>query len=112
MNYIGRMYDPFLGRFIQADPFLDGLNRYAYVRNNPVKYVDPTGYYSGYYLDYNGEYNGVLEEAEEKDSSSSSSSSNSSNSGGGQLSEDEVPEDWEYVNTHMRDGGLKIRKQF
>jgi RHS repeat-associated protein len=36
MNYIGRMYDPFLGRFIQADPFLDGLNRYAYVRNNPL----------------------------------------------------------------------------
>jgi RHS repeat-associated protein len=45
MNYIGRMYDPFLGRFLQADPFLDGLNRYAYVRNNPVKYVDPTGFH-------------------------------------------------------------------
>jgi RHS repeat-associated protein len=48
MNYIGRMYDPFLGRFIQADPFLDGLNRYAYVRNNPVKYVDPMGFSGGY----------------------------------------------------------------
>jgi hypothetical protein len=32
-----------VARFIQPDPVLDTLNRYAYCRNNPVKYTDPTG---------------------------------------------------------------------
>jgi len=45
-----RAYDPQLGRFIQADPFVQNpadpqtLNRYSYVRNNPVNFVDPSGY--------------------------------------------------------------------
>jgi RHS repeat-associated protein len=43
--YGARYYDAELGRFIQADVLLDGLNRYAYGHNNPVKYVDPTGNY-------------------------------------------------------------------
>jgi RHS repeat-associated protein len=43
MYYNARYYDPALSRFLQADPVLDGLNRYAYVGNNPVKYVDPSG---------------------------------------------------------------------
>ncbi len=39
-----RYYDPSTGRFTQEDPFRgDGLNLYAYVSNNPVKYVDPWG---------------------------------------------------------------------
>ena len=44
-----RAYDPTLGRFIQADPLVQDpidpqtLNRYAYVRNNPINLVDPTG---------------------------------------------------------------------
>jgi RHS repeat-associated protein len=48
----GREYDPRAGRFLTADPFLPGLtnlqafNRYGYVLNNPVSYVDPTGYAS------------------------------------------------------------------
>jgi RHS repeat-associated protein len=47
----GRLYDPALGRFIQADPFTDrdatqGLNRYSYVMNNPLSKTDPTGYLS------------------------------------------------------------------
>src|SRR5262249_54384504 len=46
INMNGRMYDPEIGRFISADPFVDqfssqGLNAYAYVRNNPLKYIDP-----------------------------------------------------------------------
>jgi RHS repeat-associated protein len=46
----GRIYDPLLGRFLQADPIiqspydLQSYNRYAYVMNNPLAYTDPTGY--------------------------------------------------------------------
>jgi len=45
-----RAYDPEIGRFTQPDPFVQdpadpqSLNRYSYVRNNPVNLVDPTGY--------------------------------------------------------------------
>jgi len=45
-----RAYDPQLGRFLQPDPFVQepsdpqSLNRYSYVRNNPVNLVDPTGF--------------------------------------------------------------------
>ncbi len=45
-----RYYDPVLGRFITPDTIVQApydpqsLNRYAYCRNNPVKYVDPTGH--------------------------------------------------------------------
>lgn len=47
--YGGRYYDPQLGRFIQPDTVVQDLsdpqflNRYSYVRNNPVNMVDPTG---------------------------------------------------------------------
>ena len=45
----GRIYDPELGRFIQADPMVEpdakqGLNRYSYVLNNPLSGTDPSGY--------------------------------------------------------------------
>ncbi|HEY2407629.1 MAG TPA: RHS repeat-associated core domain-containing protein [Polyangiaceae bacterium] len=45
VNMKGRLYDATLGRFITPDPYVTGadaqaLNRYAYVENNPVKYVD------------------------------------------------------------------------
>ncbi len=47
--YGARYYDPSIGRFISADP-VDGdlsnpqsLNKYSYVMNNPLKYVDVTG---------------------------------------------------------------------
>ena len=47
----GRIYDPVVGRFLQADPFvqapknLQNLNRYSYVLNNPLSYTDPSGYF-------------------------------------------------------------------
>ena len=53
MDYGGgtRFYSPLLGRFISPDTVIDGcyetpigLNRYAYTRNNPLKYTDPTGH--------------------------------------------------------------------
>src|SRR5262249_43418624 len=46
----GRVYDPIIGRFLSADPFIDGAgstqgwNRYAYVHNNPLSYTDPSGF--------------------------------------------------------------------
>jgi RHS repeat-associated protein len=45
----GRIYDPTLGRFLQADPLIQApgnpqnWNAYSYVFNNPYKYTDPSG---------------------------------------------------------------------
>jgi RHS repeat-associated protein len=40
-----RWYWPEIGRFISQDPIGSGTNWYAYVGNNPVTWVDPTGLY-------------------------------------------------------------------
>ena len=48
----GRIYDPLLARFVQADPFVENssdlqvYNRYSYVRNNPLNATDPSGFVS------------------------------------------------------------------
>ena len=46
-----RIYDPTLGRFLQADPHIQApensqsFNRYSYVLNNPLSFTDPSGYF-------------------------------------------------------------------
>jgi len=48
--YNARYYDPALGRFTQADTIVpepgnpQSLNRYTYVGNRPLGFVDPSGY--------------------------------------------------------------------
>jgi len=52
-NYKARFYSTTLGRFLSVDPVggsegdPQSWNPYAYVRNNPLVYVDPTGMYWG-----------------------------------------------------------------
>ncbi len=49
--YDARWYDPSLGRFVQPDTIQpdpgdpQNLNRFSYVRNNPLRFTDPTGHY-------------------------------------------------------------------
>jgi RHS repeat-associated protein len=50
--YNARWYDPQLGRFLSADTLIPdpgdpvSYDRYAYSRNNPVRYTDPSGHRS------------------------------------------------------------------
>ena len=53
VNMNGRMYDPVTSSFLSADRFVQnpltamGFNRYAYCMNNPLRFVDPTGWEAG-----------------------------------------------------------------
>ena len=50
VDYNARFYSPALGRFIQPDTIIPSLthnqawNRYSYVLNSPIMYVDPSGH--------------------------------------------------------------------
>jgi RHS repeat-associated protein len=49
-DYHARFYDPYVGRFIQADTIVPSpgnpqhFNRYSYVLNNPLAFTDPGGH--------------------------------------------------------------------
>ena len=49
INMNARLYDPLVGRFLSADPyvqapdFTQAFNRYSYALNNPLKYTDEHG---------------------------------------------------------------------
>jgi len=49
-DYNARYYDPLLGRFLSADSIVpspanpQSLNRYSYVLNSPLRYMDPSGH--------------------------------------------------------------------
>ena len=63
INMNGRVYDPSIARFISADPYIQDpydtqiFNRYSYVKNNPLKYTDPSGF-NVYYNGGGGHYGG------------------------------------------------------
>ena len=49
INMNGRLYDPYLQRFLSPDPYVQApfnvqnFNRYTYVLNSPLMYTDPSG---------------------------------------------------------------------
>ena len=52
--YVARWYDSEIGHFIQADSIVPGAgnpmawNRFAYVKYNPLMYIDPSGHFEEY----------------------------------------------------------------
>ena len=48
--YVARFYDPVIAHFVQADTIVPGAgnpsayDRYSYVINNPILFIDPTGH--------------------------------------------------------------------
>lgn len=53
INMNARLYDPYLGRFLSPDPYVQdaassqGFNRYSYCLNNPLRYTDESGEWCG-----------------------------------------------------------------
>jgi RHS repeat-associated protein len=66
-HYNARFYSPYINRFLSADTIVPGyanpqnLNRYSYVVNNPLRYIDPSGHR---YIE--DEFEGSLSSVEDK----------------------------------------------
>jgi len=63
INMNGRLYDPVIARFLNADPVIQNIsssqnyNQYSYCVNNPLQYLDPSGY--NYLQSMKDAYNGI-----------------------------------------------------
>lgn len=72
----GRVQDAVSGRFLSADPNIPDAtnsqeyNRYSYVDNDPLTYIDPSGFYSTVCVPYNPPGNGTNISADNSDQSS------------------------------------------
>jgi hypothetical protein len=66
-DYGARFYDPALGRFLQPDSIVpsptdpQSLNRYSYVRNNPLNLIDPSGHDDSWWGDAWGGFTGFVD---------------------------------------------------
>ncbi len=62
INMNGRAYDPTIGQFLSPDIFVQepensqSFNRFSYCLNNPLKFVDPSGYLIDDYFSFTGKY--------------------------------------------------------
>jgi len=71
-HYQARFYSPKIGRFLSPDSVVPGyanpqsLNRFSYVYNAPLNYVDPTGHDADYFCsgsdDYSSSCTGYVED--------------------------------------------------
>jgi RHS repeat-associated protein len=60
-DYGARHYDAALGKWLIPDPLAEkyySISQYAYVANNPVRFIDPNGMMYGDYYDRNSKYLG------------------------------------------------------
>ena len=121
-----RWYDPRLGRFTSEDPIRDGMNWHVYVRNNPLRYVDPTGliYDDDYFKhdskqknsdssgDDSGDDDAPKDRSPSGDSNDNDSNDGDSNTPSKQLEEEETGDSfWDRLRKWWNGGWKKKRME-